>query len=217
MHTRRSCQVFRIGNLAEPQAGEARWSVQEIASTFTGQRLEGTGPSRPRPSSWAQFWSHSPPSPTVHRRTRLSFCPVQVQSRPVADGRAQSSKACEGATLPWVQIPPPPPLTCQNTGLCRRQSGASCTSGLICWSQLRAPRDPAARISRTCCAWATAESAGMPTPEALTDPQLVDEHGPVGVELVVADPSREQHQRARVVDRHPGCLADDLLVDVRPE
>jgi hypothetical protein len=40
MHIRRSCQVFRIGNLAEPQAGEAKWSVQEIASTFTAQRLE---------------------------------------------------------------------------------------------------------------------------------------------------------------------------------
>src|SRR5271165_6552481 len=28
--------------------------------------------------------------------------------RPLANTRAQSSKACEGATLPWVQIPPPP-------------------------------------------------------------------------------------------------------------
>jgi hypothetical protein len=31
--------------------------------------------------------------------------------RPVVNGSAQYSKACEGATLPWVQIPPPPPLT----------------------------------------------------------------------------------------------------------
>jgi hypothetical protein len=36
-------------------------------------------------------------------------------SRPVVDGTAQSSKACEGATLPWVQIPPPPPLTRHDT------------------------------------------------------------------------------------------------------
>jgi hypothetical protein len=35
-------------------------------------------------------------------------CPGPVHSRPVADGPAQSSKACEGATPPWVQIPPPP-------------------------------------------------------------------------------------------------------------
>jgi hypothetical protein len=32
----------------------------------------------------------------------------QERSRPVVDARAQSSKACEGATSPWVQIPPPP-------------------------------------------------------------------------------------------------------------
>jgi hypothetical protein len=33
------------------------------------------------------------------------------------NGGAQYSKACEGASLPWVQIPPPPLLTCKNTGL----------------------------------------------------------------------------------------------------
>jgi hypothetical protein len=58
---------------------------------------------------------------------------------------------------------------------------------------------------------------GMPAPEALADPQLVDEHGEVGVELVVADTCGMHDQGARVVDRHPGRLADDLLVDVRPE
>ena len=30
------------------------------------------------------------------------------------NGGAQYSKACEGASLPWVQIPPPPPLTCDD-------------------------------------------------------------------------------------------------------
>jgi hypothetical protein len=35
----------------------------------------------------------------------------QGRSRPVVNSGAQSSKACEGATPPWVQIPPPPPLT----------------------------------------------------------------------------------------------------------
>ena len=49
------------------------------------------------------------------------------------------------------------------------------------------------------------------------DPQLVYEHGEVGVELVVADTRGEHYQGARVVDRHPGSLADDLLVYARPE
>ena len=49
------------------------------------------------------------------------------------------------------------------------------------------------------------------------DPQLVYEHGEVGVELVVADTCGEHYQGARVVDRHPGSLVDDLLVDARPE
>ena len=35
-------------------------------------------------------------------------------ARDVADGSAESSKACEGASLPWVQIPPPSPLTCDD-------------------------------------------------------------------------------------------------------
>src|SRR5690349_22823152 len=34
---------------------------------------------------------------------------AQVRWRPVVDGAAQSLRACEGATPPWVQIPPPPP------------------------------------------------------------------------------------------------------------
>src|SRR5262249_56037429 len=46
--------------------------------------------------------------------------------RTPVNGGAQYSKACEGATPPWVQIPPPPPLTCKNTGIGSRQAGASC-------------------------------------------------------------------------------------------
>src|SRR5215471_11913385 len=34
--------------------------------------------------------------------------------RTVVNGGEQYSKACEGATPPWVQIPPPPPLTCDD-------------------------------------------------------------------------------------------------------
>src|SRR5215813_8221510 len=73
--------------------------------------------------------------------------------RTVVNSGAQYSKACEGASLPWVQIPPPPPLTCINTGPDGRQAHASGRPGLIYWSQLRAAYGPAARISRRCCAW----------------------------------------------------------------
>jgi hypothetical protein len=38
----------------------------------------------------------------------------QGRWRPVVNSGAQSSKACEGATPPRVQIPPPPPLTCDD-------------------------------------------------------------------------------------------------------
>ncbi len=79
--------------------------------------------------------------------------PGHERWRPVVNGGAQYSKACEGASLPWVQIPPPPPLTCKNTNLGSRQAGASCAPGLIYWSQLRAAYGPSARISPNCCAW----------------------------------------------------------------
>src|SRR5262245_30366103 len=49
------------------------------------------------------------------------------------------------------------------------------------------------------------------------DPQLVDEHWQVGVELVVADPCGKHDQGAWVVDRYPWCLAHDLVVDARPQ
>src|SRR5215471_7035414 len=53
--------------------------------------------------------------------------------RTVVNGGAQYSKACEGASLPWVQIPPPPPLTCTNTNLGRRQGGVSASLGSFSW------------------------------------------------------------------------------------
>ena len=37
------------------------------------------------------------------------------------------------------------------------------------------------------------------------------------MELVVADPCREDDQRTRVVERDPRGLVDDFPVDVRPE
>ena len=81
--------------------------------------------------------------------------------RTVRNAQAQYSKACEGASLPWVQIPPPPPLTCTNTGPGRRRAHASCRSGLIYWSQLRATCGPPAGISSGCCAWSPRRRTGL--------------------------------------------------------
>ena len=60
-------------------------------------------------------------------------------------------------------------------------------------------------------------AAGSAGAESSTDPQLIDEHRPVGVELVVADTPGKQHQGAWVVDRHPRSLTHDLVVDACPE
>jgi hypothetical protein len=51
------------------------------------------------------------PSPTVTSGHEPLVRAGQGRWPPVVNGGAQSSKACEGATPPWAQIPPPPPLT----------------------------------------------------------------------------------------------------------
>ena len=43
---------------------------------------------------------------------------------------AQYSKACEGASLPWVQIPPPPSLTCDDASPLRLLGGGGHRGGL---------------------------------------------------------------------------------------
>src|SRR5258708_34607243 len=50
----------------------------------------------------------------------------------------------------------------------------------------------------------------------LVDPELVDQHVPVGVELVVAYPGGEECQVARVVQRYPRCLGGEFAVDGSP-
>src|SRR5262249_12763400 len=49
------------------------------------------------------------------------------------------------------------------------------------------------------------------------DPQLVDEHWQVGVELIITDTRGKHDQGLWVVDRPAWCLGHDLLVDARPE
>jgi hypothetical protein len=47
----------------------------------------------------------------VRGRSPAAAGRLSAWSRTLADAAAQYSKACEGASLPWVQIPPPPLLT----------------------------------------------------------------------------------------------------------
>ena len=58
-----------------------------------------------------------PLSGAVHRRPRPLVRAGHGRWRTVVNAGAQYSKACEGASLPWVQIPPPPPLTCNDASL----------------------------------------------------------------------------------------------------
>ena len=80
------------------------------------QRLPGNAGKvlRPPPGTWAQFWSHRLPFTAVHGRPRPPARAGHGRWRTVVNASAQYSKACEGATPPWVQIPPPPPLTCDD-------------------------------------------------------------------------------------------------------
>ena len=121
----------------------------------------------------ATISAHRPPPRTGARACQsvvsvlVSFTPVHDSSRASAaaclgwsgrwrtpvNGGAQYSKACEGASLPWVQIPPPPPLTCTNSrpGGDRRVPHAP--RGLIYWSQFRVAEGHTVGISYGCCAW----------------------------------------------------------------
>jgi len=81
---------------------EAWFSVHGFTSALVGRFWQVRGPVGGGPGTrpWAQFWSHSPPSGTVHQRPRAA-CPRW--SGTVMDGGERwcaDSKACEGASLP---------------------------------------------------------------------------------------------------------------------
>jgi hypothetical protein len=78
---------------------------------------------------WSQFWSRSFASGAAHHWSPDAISAGHGCLRLLLNAGAQSSKACDGATHPWVQIPPPPPLACDNDhvpppGMCR-VAGAS--------------------------------------------------------------------------------------------
>ncbi len=135
--------------LAATVAGGDRHDRAETdigAAKAEGRRQLSAGARRwmPHVRFWSQFWSHSPTSGAVHGDRRPAVRAGQGRWRPMVDAHAQSSKACEGATLPWVQIPPPPPLTCKNAGPGSPQAGAPWSGGLIWRSHLRAAGAPPA-------------------------------------------------------------------------
>src|SRR5215472_11755976 len=94
---------------------------------------------------WLSLW-------LIHRRSRRftgdrgpAVRAGHERWRTVVNAGAQYSKACEGASLPWVQIPPPPPLTCDDTSRCARSVAANTRVVSVLghkWSQLTGPRYP---------------------------------------------------------------------------
>ena len=105
----------------------ARWACLHYAIRSGAGQLVA-GPAHPRRQrgtepAWAQFWSHSLPFMTVRRRARAICLCWPGRWRTVVNAGAQYSKACEGATPPWVQIPPPPPLTCRSMLLSAARPG----------------------------------------------------------------------------------------------
>ena len=110
----------------------ARFSVHGFTSAVIGHCRQVRGPVGRGPGlSFGLI--HPCPGPFTGVRGSLVRA-GQGRSWTVVNTGAQYSKACEGATLPWVQIPPPPPLNCKNTDLGSRPAGASCSRGLIYWS-----------------------------------------------------------------------------------
>src|SRR4029077_10311349 len=71
---------------------------------------------RTSPVQWGANGRHGPHQPPWDRRGAEigggTLCDGGVSERP----KEHASKACEGATPPWVQIPPPPPTKVYEPG-----------------------------------------------------------------------------------------------------
>src|SRR5215470_7027258 len=130
-----AAEEILVGAHAGP--AEARFSVHGFTSAVVGRFWQVRGPvgGGPRHQALGSVLV-SPPSGTVHQRPGPLVRAGQGRLWTVVNGGAQYSKACEGASLPWVQIPPPPPLTCKNTGSWRPPSGCLGAPWLICLAQL---------------------------------------------------------------------------------
>ena len=111
---RASVVVREVPLVADDGLAGARFSAHKFSPTIAGTAWPVRGGP---PGLWSQFWSHSLPFAAVHGRPRAPRLRWPGRWRTPVNSGAQYSKACEGATLPWVQIPPPPPVTCKNTNL----------------------------------------------------------------------------------------------------
>jgi hypothetical protein len=93
---------------------EARSSAGRSSPALMAPLRRRASVSAPVTGLWLSLWLiHPRPEPFtgVHR---LPARAGHGRWRTVVNAGAQYSKACEGATPPWVQIPPPPPLTCDD-------------------------------------------------------------------------------------------------------
>jgi hypothetical protein len=117
--------------------GDSRSSAR--ANTWSsGSAVSWAGPigTHPAALSWAQSGSHSGQFASVRPCPRTAPPSTTNPPRTRANATAQTSKACVGASPPWVQIPPPPPVTSGNAGSSLRARTGVSFGGLICWSQL---------------------------------------------------------------------------------
>jgi hypothetical protein len=107
----------------------------------------------------SQFPSHSLLFTTVHGRSRAAFL---GWSGTLAAGGAHYSKACEGASLPWVQIPPPPLWPARTPILA---AGSGCLG--LPWAHLvgsvRNPNGLIGGLSRRCRAWSRSSRTTLNT------------------------------------------------------
>jgi hypothetical protein len=109
-----AARVEQISSLTARIEDATRTRPREIQlhrSKRSLRRSAGTSQAR-APDDFVPWLSlcliHLCPEPFTGDRQSAS-CAGQGHRRPVLAGGAQSSKACDGATHPWVQIPPPPP------------------------------------------------------------------------------------------------------------
>src|SRR5215468_3043088 len=103
-------------------------------------------------ASWLSLWLIHPRPGTFTGGRGPRVRAGHEHWRTVVNGGAQYSKACEGASLPWVQIPPPPPLTCNDARPRARIMAAGTAVVSVLghkWSQLTGPGYPRGWLDQT--------------------------------------------------------------------
>ena len=143
----------------------ARFSAHEIASALTGHRREGAQPRQPCSPPVGSVPVSFTPRPELFAGGREPpSCPGPVNSRPVADGPAQSSKACAAASRSPARglifgliHPRPGPFVvgreghvCARRGRWRTMVNAGQQCWKACWVQALASSNLASSATLTC-------------------------------------------------------------------